>query len=377
MKQLLLAGLFILLLLPLAQQVRPFIHRWPLRGAYRVAPKPELSVHTWLDGSYQQGEELYLNDHMGFRTDFVRLNNQVDYSLFNKIHAEWIVVGREHYLYQYPYIDSYYGKDYVGYDTIHEKIRKFKAVQDTLARLGKSLILVHAPCKALYYPGFFPPDSVRAKRGPTNFETYVKVADSAGINQVDFNSWFVSMRDTSRELLYSKKGIHWSIYGSILAGDSLVKCMERLQHIHMPHPYWHTIDREYKARYTDDDLAQLLNMYVPLVKERYSYPRLQYTANTAAKRPKVIFIGDSFCITMMQNGMLQNTTTDWEIWFYFREVYTSDYLTTEIVHPLRDCDWQGSLNKADCIVIMYTSHNLKELGDGFIEQMYARYYPGK
>ncbi len=216
--------IFTILLMPLLQQCFAFITSGPLNGLFTIAPNIMFSWQKWMEGSYQDGKNKYLNDNIGLRPDLIRLNNQVDYSLFNKVHSEWkVLVGSNHCLYQDVYIYAYNGKDYLGYDSILKKLSKLKAIQDTMAHLGKSLILVHSPCKAFYYPEYFPDNLKNARLGATNFETYKHIGDSIGINQVDFNTWFISMKSQSKELLVPRQGFHWSVYGSLLAADSLVK----------------------------------------------------------------------------------------------------------------------------------------------------------
>jgi hypothetical protein len=43
----------------------------------------------WINGDYQREKEKYFNDQFGFRNDFVRLHNQIGYSLFKKMNAKW------------------------------------------------------------------------------------------------------------------------------------------------------------------------------------------------------------------------------------------------------------------------------------------------
>ena len=265
----------------------------------------------------------------------------------------------------------------MGYDTIAEKIRKLKALQDTFAGVGKSLILIHSPDKAYYFPEYIPDDMKSPARGITNFERYVHAADSAGINQIDFNSWFVSMKGRSKDLLYSKQGIHWTMYGSILAGDSIVKYIERLRNIGMPHPLFTHIYYSRHARETDNDIALLLNLVFPVAFEKFTYPEYHYPPDSSKTRPKIIMVGDSFGWSFMSNGMFQNTSNGWEFWYYFRDVFNHNYPEHCSYGSMKDWDWRRSMNDADCIVIMYTAHNLTELGDRFIEQAYDYYYPAK
>ena len=368
--------IFLVLLLPLAQQCAPFFESEMLHGA-GAAPDAKFGFSEWMNGSYQRSKENFVNDNNGLRSDLVRMNNEIDFALFRKLHGGVVVLGKEHCLYQYPYIDSYYGIDYVGHDTIVEKCRKLRALQDTLARLGKSLILAHAPCKAYYWPEYFPEDSRRPYRGSANFDVYLHVADSMGINQVDFNTWFVAMKGKSKELMYSKQGIHWSIYGAILAGDSLVRYVEKLRHIRMVHFQLNNVVHTSKARYTDDDIAKILNLAVPVTREVFAYPDVNYIPDPYARKPRMIFIGDSFLWSWMSIGTMENVTSYWEYWNYFSTVFNYEYPASGVSYDIKDWNWRAALDSTDCVVIMYTAQNLKQLGSGFIEQAYDRYYPKK
>ena len=144
--------LFTVLAAPLIQHYFPFITSGPLYGFNADAPDEVFNWDKWWDGSYQEKKGRYLNDHIGFRADLIRLNNQLDYSLLNKLHSWKVVEGKDHYLFMDTYINGYYGRDYVGYTAILEKLVKLKALSDTFERLGKSLILIHAPAKEFMYP---------------------------------------------------------------------------------------------------------------------------------------------------------------------------------------------------------------------------------
>ena len=376
-KKTLLISIFAILFLPMLQKALPFIKSGELYGEYMPAGDVDFTCASWFDGSYWPAKSNYLNDQIGFRPDLVRLNNQVDYYAYNKLYNRWGITNKDHCLMQPFYIKPYMGQDFVGYDTIREKMRKFKAIQDTLARLGKSLILIQSPCKAFYYPECIPDEYLVTPRGPTNYETYSRVADSMGINQIDFNKWFVSMKGKSSDLIYTKGGLHWSTYGAMVAGDSLVKYMEQLRHIRMPRPVWTQVEHTTKARFSDDDIEQALNLIIPFYKETYSYPIVSYPTDSSMTKPKVIYIGDSFLFQWMDQWFFDNTNSDWQIWYYFRKVYDRPTLNGKQMVAIANYDWLSELNKNDCIVVMYTSHNLHEIGEGFIEKAYAHYYPDK
>src|ERR1035437_3392949 len=92
--------LFIIMLLPALQQNSSFFKSRQLFGYFNIAPDMECSWRKWWEGAYQKGKGDYLNDHFGFRPEVLVVNNQLDYSLFNKYHATWIAPGIDHYLFQ-------------------------------------------------------------------------------------------------------------------------------------------------------------------------------------------------------------------------------------------------------------------------------------
>ena len=197
------AGILIVLFAPMLFMQLSFIKIMPLKGAIVKVEKPGFSANNWFSESYKMKMEKYLNQIFGIRNFFVRLNNQLQYSFFNKAQAKGVIVGKEDYLYEESYIDAYYARDFLGKEIITDQIGKLKIIQDSLSLKGVDLILVFAPGKASFYPEYIP-DRYDTIRGITNHEYYTEQANSAGINHIDFSSWFISLKDTSANCLYPK-----------------------------------------------------------------------------------------------------------------------------------------------------------------------------
>jgi len=375
--KLIFAFLFIVLFLPLIQQTLPFIHSGKLFGFYSDAPDVSFSIGKWWDGSYQKAKSDYFNDHVGFRPDLLRLNGQADYSLFGKTNYGGTVVGKDNYLFYENYVWAYYGKDFAGYEPLRRQMTELKAVQDTLSRLGISLILVYSPCKAWYcgeaiIKGLKPPF-----QKPNNYKTCVHLGDSLGINQIDMNAWFVSMKDTSKELLYSRQGIHWTNYGSILGADSLARYMERLRHIRMPHPHWTRVLHTTQANDPDKDMGNILNLIWPIASETFCYPDLQFSTDTTVARIRAIHIGDSYNINFIKTGMMQHMYADWQFWFSFKDIFNEKTYNDWTYPQVKDYDWRGALLHADCIVLLNTPKNTAPIANGFIDSAYRYFFPAR
>jgi SGNH hydrolase-like domain, acetyltransferase AlgX len=375
-------GLFVLLFgvlfLPIMQKNMRFLKDGgPLHGYYDEAPNVAFSLKGWFDGDFQTAKSKYFNDHVGYRPFLLKLHSQINYSLFRKLDYGGTTLGTDNYLYYDNYIAAYYGRDYAGYKPLKERMLKIKALQDTLARCGKTLLLVYSPCKAWFYPEHIP-ELMKYPHSPyNNYKTCVAIGDSLGVNQADLNKWYLTLKDTSKEILYSRQGIHWSNYGSILGSDSLIRQIERLRHIRMAHPHWLKAAHTTEAKDPDNDMANILNLLYPIAKETFCYPELYYTNDSNTTKPRLIFIGDSYSINLIKTGVMQNISSEWQFWFGFKHVLNKDNYNDPQYIKMENYDWKSELQKADCIVILNTPKNADMLSGGFIEAAYDFYYPKK
>src|ERR1039458_6127798 len=265
-----------ILLIMFIQSQLHFYNKAGLKGDIEIAKADTFSMNKWFSGSYQSKTDKYLNENFGFRDLFVRLNNQVDYTLFDKIHASDVVIGKDQYMFINSYIKAFYGTDFVGDNAILSKIRKIKFLQDTLSRLGKTLIVVFEPSKASYYPDFIP-DSFNRQIGETNYDTYVKTAKHIGLNYIDFNRYFMDHKISTKYPLYPKYGIHWSFYGACLATDSIIKYVDKARGIKMPEIYWDNVKESYKPECFDYDIADGMNLLFKFqFEEKLGYPNVLF-----------------------------------------------------------------------------------------------------
>ncbi len=363
---------FAILLLPLAVQKFHFVKSEELKGGFKPADNVKFSKAGWFSGEYQKQKEKYWNDGIGLRPDMVRFIDQIDYSLFDICHAAWTIKGKEGYLFQYPYVDAYYGNDFVGYETIRRKCLMMKALQDTFSKLNKSFIVAYLPSKAASYPEYFPDDRITTTK-TTNYAAYKSICDSLEINQIDLNKWFVAMKQTSSHPIYTKQGIHWTLYGAIIGGDSLIKYIEKLRHITVNHPKWTEYEHAKSLRNGDDDVAQELNLIFPVATEWVDYPKIIDTKDSS-KKINAIYIGDSYAHKMIEFGIVYKMNTQCEFWSYFDEMHD---INGHKFAMMRDYDWIDAINRADCIVLSYTLFNFRDLGNGFIEKAYQHYFPNR
>ena len=340
----------------------------PLDGYYIDSEKNKFSWKDWFSGTYQETEEKYLTDHFGFRSFFIRLNHQWRFSLFNKVKTAWITVGKENYLYEENYIKAYYGDDFIGQDSIEQRMYKLKMLQDTLNQLGKKIIVVLAPGKGSFYPEYIP-DNFHKKRGEINIDGYRHYIEKWNINCIDFHRYFIDNKEKSPYPLYPQYGIHWSFYSMCLAADSIVRYVEKMNNINMPHIYWNDIEVTQPQK-DDNDISKAMNLLFPPRTFKMAYPQIQFENDFGKTKPSLVVIADSFYWGIYGTGW-GSLFTDNHFWYYNKEIYPEQFdtpFTTE------DIDLQNEILKYDIIIILSTDANLPNFGWGFIENAYTVFY---
>ena len=369
-----------IILLPILQNTFRLTVSKDLDGAMLSHPDPQISLATWWDGTYQEKKTSYINDSVGFRTDLVRMTNQLNFWIFRTL-PEGTYVGKDGYLFLKDYVDEYEGRTYQpAYDSaICATLQKLKMVQDTLDRLGKTFIFVYAPSKPYFMPENIPL-CLRRSGGPqkSNYAAFRKFADSLKIRQLDFNALFIAMKDTSKGPLYCKQGVHWSLYGSLLAADTMIKFIERERNINMPHLVITKLCFPDTIIFPDNDIAKSCNLIFPMDNGKLCYPEYHYDTDGAKTKPKIIFIGDSYGGQWLGNEFPQSVSNRWEFWFYFKTVWDQQHLLVNGIN-IDGYNWQKAMLDADCMVSVFTATNLQgmTIETAYIEKMYNYFYPGK
>lgn len=346
---------------PLVQSRLHLFEERMLHGAIEKNYNPIFIEKSWFEGRYQNFKEEYLNAQFGFRPFFIRLHNQLEFLLFGKVHAKYVVRGKEDYWFEYNYIKTYYGRDFIGDEKVSHRMKQMKAIQDSLARQYKTFIFVITASKGQFYPEYFP-DSCQYPFTRTNYQAYSEQAKELGINFIDFNPPFQKLKNTSKHPLYTKNGIHWTYYGACLAADSLIHFIEKKRKIDLPELSWNSIKQEL-ARNEDRDIELVLNFLFPFKQQVLSYPEVYYQKSAIEHKPSVMVIGDSYYWSLY-NLEIFNAFSKHQFWYYYYNIYESQVNGTVIA---TDSILKKALRDFDVVILLGTDVNLYNLGWGFIE----------
>ena len=113
-KHILILMIALVLFVPIIQfTFEPFEIK-PLDGDITIAKKPEFNKDNYWELKWQEDYNRYINDNFGFRSWFVRLNNQLKFSIFNTTKAPGVVIGKNGELFIESYIDDHIGRNFIG-----------------------------------------------------------------------------------------------------------------------------------------------------------------------------------------------------------------------------------------------------------------------
>lgn len=352
------------LFLPMIQQYFNLKDVKPLSGAIEITEKPQLSYTNWVDGSFQTQADSYLKSNYGFQPLFIRLNNQLHYSLFGNIKAMNVIEGEDGYLYEENYIRAYYGLDFLGNDSIRKIVEELNQVRDSLKVSGTELVILLAPGKGSFYPEFLPKDMKKRKVGTTNHEVFKNHLATSKFHILDFKSWFDVLRDEVPYPLFPKAGIHWSKYGEYLAADSLVKYIQANELASVGQITYNGIELSAANKDGDYDIGDGMNLLFELPTFPMAYPDYQFVSTE--KEDRVLVISDSYYWGLFNKGMSQKCFGNGQFWFYNEGVYPDSYVQPK---STTDLNYLESLRSYKLVILIATDANLYRFPFGFSQRV--------
>lgn len=383
-------GLFIIILaalfVPLNRNVFTFINEKPLKGSFKLAEKPEISFNDWMDGTFQDDYSNYFEDHIGFRNFMVRINSQLQYSLFNKTNAKDVKVGKDNYLYEGGYIRDYLGFNFLGEEAILEKTLKLLKVQKELKKENIDFIVVFAPGKASYFPEYIPSSYNSSQKTLSNYLCYAQQCKKIGLDYIDFNAFFMRYKKEDKYEVYPKGGIHWGEYAVALAIDSIVKNVQQKRNIKMPQFSFKEVSYSEGLSNMDKDISEAMNLLFEYPSYPMPTPQYVFTNTINAKKPRLLVVGDSYASRLVSSPLIGKLFSDVELWYYNRDAqfwyYNKDISPKKkkqgqhvekpvymrrVVDQIEKLVVKEELKRFDVVLLLSTETNLYKFDFGFAD----------
>lgn len=355
------------------QGIFGFISEKELLGVVTVTEKCSPTADSIFSGKFQQCATAYVSNHAGFRPTLIRIDNQLTFSIFRISPEKNIVLGKDDYLFEMNYINSYLGRDYIGRSRMVEKIRRLEKFQQTLREHNVDFILVFTPSKSRVMPEFMP-RKFQSTGQPTNYEVYLDVLSKEGkkINFLDLNRYYLLMRDTALFPLYPKGGTHWTNFSARhWALDTLLRYMEKVRGVKIPRLIPEEVTWTTELQDPDEDIAGLFNLFFRFPSGKMPYQAVRADSSGAVK-PRVLAIADSYFWELYGWGQLPHVFRSIDFWVWNNVRYPKEKYKD---HPESDYLWyKQDILDHDFVLLMATEPNLPTLLE-FDEKTYLMFDP--
>ncbi len=359
-------GLYIIVLLGML--LPAFLHIFKvgnykeLGGVFLKTQPVSLTLNTIKTGAFQDSLQNYLKDNLFVRAPFVRLRNQFDFYLYDTLHAGDVYYfdGQFFRFYMYNYSDE---MGFEGWDINEERIRKLEVVKDTLDKYNTEILSVITPSKGHYYRDKVKNDFFRSNRW-SNLAVIDSLYSMSNLNYINFDEWFLRLKDTIVRPLFGSGGIHWNQFGATLAMDSVLRFLSKTKiQDKINFPSW-TLSDKHKQLNMDMDLLNTANL---LFKYKDTSLRIVELNNDTPKNDlKVIVNSDSYFDVISWTNLRQTYFgVNSEYRYYNRVNYDINSLEIPKTKLTKEM-----LIKQDLILIMYSIPNLTDYSRGMIDELY-------
>ncbi len=325
-----------------------------LAGITFNEPKPQFSLNDWSNHSYQDKFNKWFNHFYGARALFVRLGNQINYSLFSKsyMYDQSIIIGKEKQLYEVGYL-----RDYCGLTPptppfqVEHRIQEMKEIQERLGDRGVAFTLLITPSKAAIYPEYIPAAFCDTPRAATrDYTQLLPLLTKYRLNYVDGHALTSAAKQRERLPLFCQGGTHWNYLGAFHTAQPLVEQLGALTKTPLGELRIQDMTVDHSPTGSDADLAKLLNLAIPPYDYSVPHPVIM-NLQTRQRLNRATFIGGSFTWTILD--ILDRANISDRIDFYYYYKLTLNSYPSKSSRPVDTghIDWDHDIFTSQALIL--------------------------
>jgi hypothetical protein len=307
-------GAFLLMLMLPLLQMTFVIVKVPLLDENRTrAPAPQ-----WNDlahpSNFTTKAQQWFRDHYGFRDILIRLQTQIEYSVFG--FSDRIHIGRDGWLFYRSVIDREEPAVEAMTDAqLDHTVASFARLRDWLAARDIRLVVITNQMKDRFYPEFLPYTAKQARSRHRFDDFRARMRGLPGITYIDTTPPLLKLKQ--QRLIFHKTDFHWNDPAAFVIAGELVDTIAALDH--RPLPFWHNVLDLQQLNFSGGQAR-----FMPLFKSpheqglfvRPNWPDAHLTTVTNMKPfewithapgdnllPPTVVFADSFFDGMMRSGL--------------------------------------------------------------------------
>jgi len=258
--RLFLAGMAIMLLLPFGATLwHPHLllvepvdeHRTP-------APFPAPSLLREGDGAFAAQLNKWFDDRVGVRDLFIRMKNQIDYSVFAT--SRRVYLGSDGWLFDRERTDDRFNLERLNDRDFSIVEGSFHRLAEMLAERGVHLVLVGYPDKAMIYREHLPADAPPPPHGGNLDRLRASFASDPSITFIDVEKMLLPLK--SGKPLFYRTDLHPTLRATVEVVREIVSRIAAAER--RPEIAWRENFQWRPVRYTQGGEARFLALLRPL-----------------------------------------------------------------------------------------------------------------
>jgi hypothetical protein len=273
-----------------------------LAGFIKVAPIAKLTVRSFVDRSYQTSLEASYSKSFFLRGLLFKTRCQVyewvNFGSFHEARDRRIGQFADGTLFSQTYLETYCNPwSRVSKDNVADSLSAISALKEHLASRGIDLVFVMAVDKIQMTDKPLPwLTKVLFKKRRTEFQTeFAQLLSEYGISSFDTHFFLKEKAHLYAEPMFPFAGTHWNALGSGLVTEELLLRLNAQSNQTYRINRFVGVTETPEARYADDDLGKLLNLFSnPYLRRNTRYLPKFEDSHFKPNRGSVLLFGDSF-----------------------------------------------------------------------------------
>lgn len=351
-----------------------------LSGSYTVYEEPNFQISEWMVGNYQRDMENFISSNYAGHNFNVRLYNQFRYSVFGM--SDSIVVGRNGYLYEEPYIIEALGTD-EQYRLSDEEIQNIAMqiynIQSETLRQNKAFLFVFTPSKADFVPENIPTNYYEAysyyEEDERNYHRLIQAFDELGVIYIDGAE---ILQESELEVpIFYKTGTHWTRAAALYLMNEIVAELDseygiKLKTIHVSEYEESPIT----SADQDQDLYRLLNVFWAETDETYYFPVESTKKGEVYEMPNIFIQGGSFTNALSDVARDNWIFSECKREFYAISLFDYNRNVRVSTEDLNCNELNTAINQADIILLECNVENVRDLMPEIYDAIYGHLLEG-
>lgn len=191
----------------------------------KLAERPNFTIANYAEFPKEYTD--YYNDHIPFRNNLITLNSAIDYYLFRKSTNDYVIVGKDNWLFYKRQDDGdpiscYQGTNLLGLEELKSLAENCIKQRDFLEKQGKEFVIFIAPNKERIYWENMPSQYGKPADNYKALQIYKYLKENTDLRIVYPYEELMEYKEKNNYNIWYKTDTHWNRIGAYIGTSTLL-----------------------------------------------------------------------------------------------------------------------------------------------------------